>query len=74
MKEITVEEIMGIIENTVEIYNSEYDLLKEKFQRLLTKKITVEEIMGIIENTVEIYNSEYDLLKEKFQRLLENKK
>ena len=38
MEEITIEEIMNIIESTVEIYNSEYDALESKFKELLKNK------------------------------------
>jgi hypothetical protein len=35
MKALTVEEIMDVIEKTIEIYNSEYDALKAKFEELI---------------------------------------
>ena len=37
MKSITLKELMDIVEN-VEMYNSEYDLIENKFKKLLSTK------------------------------------
>ena len=38
MNEITVDDIMDVIESTVELYNSEYDAIRSKIFALLNSK------------------------------------
>jgi len=74
---IDVDVIMTIVEDTlVEIYNSEYDRLRNKFEEISVstnvEDLDVHSLLDVVETELEIFNSEYDSLKREFNIYLNN--
>jgi F0F1-type ATP synthase gamma subunit len=75
-KEITVEELLDVVDSTIEMYNSEWDKLTLNFNEFIEskKEITVQELLNVVDNTfVELYPSDWDKLLLAFTKFLENK-
>jgi hypothetical protein len=72
---IDVKVLMSVVENTlVEIYNSDYENVKNGFERITenAEDVDADFLLGIVDSEMELFNSERENLKREFNIYLDN--